>query len=208
MKPTKYMLLLSIILSFQANARAEVALQFTNFSLRIDQQTTFGWSFTLSMPVFVTHLGYFDFQSEGLTDAHPVAIWGNAGGSPLVSATVPAGTSGTLLNGVRYIAIDPVLLPAGTYTIGGYSPNFSDSVAIEAATITTAPGITYNGARSAQGVGLMFPSGNTQGYANGDFGPNFQFAIVPEPSVTAMLVTACCAAGLLFRRRYRQASSK
>jgi hypothetical protein len=35
----------------------------------------------------------------------------------------------------------------------------------------------------------MFPSGNTQGFTNGYFGPNFQFRAVPEPSTYAMLAS-------------------
>ncbi len=178
----------ALVLATSLPARADVALQFSSFSLRIDQQTTFGWAFTLSTPLVVTDLGYYDFGSDGLSDAHPVAIWTSTGGAPLVTASVPAGMGGTLVNGSRYVPVTPTLLAAGSYTIGGYSPALTDSVAINAATITTAPGITYVGSRSAQGVGLTFPSGDTQGYTNGDFGPNFQFSNVPEPSAGALVL--------------------
>jgi hypothetical protein len=180
------------------SARADVALDFGGSAFRIDNNTTFGWSFTLSSAVFVTNLGYFDFTADGLDDAHPVAIWSGAGGTPLAFATVPAGTGAALLNNFRYVAIAPVFLPPGTYTIGGYSPAFTDSVGVVAGTITTAPGITFTGSRSAQGVGLMFPSGNTQGFPNGCFGPNFQF--VPEPSTTALALVGA-AGGFLWRQK-------
>lgn len=200
MKLQKCLLLFSLLATFQTAARADVALEFSNFSLRIDQETTFGWSFTLSQPLSVTDLGYFDFNGDGLSNEHALAIWTSAGGAPLVSATVPAGTSGALLNGVRYVPVAPTLLSPGTYTIGGYSPALTDSVAINCSTITTAPGITYDGSRSAQGGGLMFPSGDTQGYVDGDFGPNVQFDVVPEPSVTALLLAACGAMLLVHSR--------
>lgn len=201
MKSPKLVLSFCLWLILQTIAWGDVALQFGNFSLRTDQETTFGWSFTLSSPLFVTDLGYFDFQNDGLTDAHPVAIWTSAGGAPILTATVPAGASSSLIDGVRYVAITPTFLPAGTYIIGGYSPNFSDSVAIENASINAAPGIAYNGSRSAQGAGLMFPSGNTQGYANGDFGPNFQFAPVPEPSAVALLLLGGAGTLAVWKRR-------
>lgn len=189
--------------TFSNSVRADVALDFGSSSFRVDRETTFGWSFTLSSSVFVTNLGYFDFTADGLDDAHPVAIWSSAGGAPLVFATVPAGTGATLLNNFRYVSIASVFLPAGTYTIGGYSPAFTDSVGVVAGTVTTAPGITYNGSRSAQGVGLMFPSGDTQGFSNGCFGPNFQFDVVPEPSVTALVLLAGGCGFLLVRARRR-----
>ena len=201
MKALISILTLGFITCFQTAARADVALEFGNYSLRIDQQTTFGWAFTISSPIYVTALGYFDFGNDGLTDSHQVAIWNSTGGSPLLMATVPAGTTGSLVDGSRYIAVTPILLPAGSYTIGGFSLNFTDSVAIECAIITPAPGITYDGARSAQGPSLMFPAGNTQGYQNGDFGPNFQFA-VPEPSAYALLAAASVA--LAGRRAWRR----
>lgn len=183
---------------FSSPLRADIALAIGQAAGRIDSQTTFGWSFTLSAPLLVTNLGYLDYQSDGLGDAHDIAIWSSAGGAPLVFATVPSGTSATLLNDFRYVSISPIFLGPGTYTIGGYSPGFADSVAIVASNITTAPGITYNGSRSAQGVGLTFPAGDTQGYPNGDFGPNFQFT-VPEPAVPAFLALAAIL--LIIRRR-------
>ncbi len=188
MKLQKFLLLAALLLVFQTTARADVALQFGNYSLRVDGQTTFGWAFTITAPISITNLGYFDFQGDGLTDSHPIAIWAGTGGSPLAMATVPAGTSATLLDGVRYVPITPIILPAGTYVIGGFSMNLTDSVAIESAILTTAPGISYAGARSAQGSSLTFPAGNTQGYSNGDFGPNFQFVAVPEPSIAALVL--------------------
>jgi hypothetical protein len=150
MKQLKWLLCVSLLTLLQLSARADVALTFGNFSTRNDSQTTFGWSFTLASPLQVTDLGYFDLFSDGLTDAHQVAIWTSAGGAPLISATIPAGTGASLLNGVRYVAISPFTLPAGTYTIGGFSQTNSDAVAAEDSSISTAPGITYNGARSAQ----------------------------------------------------------
>src|SRR5271154_7146963 len=54
---------------------------------------TIGWQFTLSSPVTVTELGFFDATGGGLFDPHPVGIW-NSSGTLLGSATVPSGTAG------------------------------------------------------------------------------------------------------------------
>ena len=98
--------------------------------------------------------------------------------------TVPSGTAATLTNGFRYVSIAPVLLPAGNYTIGAFyvaGGNF-DPVAVLAATVTTASGVTYNGGRSEFGNAFpladAFASGN-----NSYFGPNFQFTAPPTNGV-------------------------
>ena len=66
--------------TFPSSVRADVALEFGSSAFRVDRETTFGWSFTLTSSVLVTNLGYFDFTADGLDDAHPVAIWSSAGG--------------------------------------------------------------------------------------------------------------------------------
>jgi hypothetical protein len=100
--------------------------------------------------------------------------------SLMAQTTIPSGTGATLIDGVRYVSITSVLLPAGSYTIGGLYGRLDDRFAINASAITTASGITYNGSRSRSGFG--FPSGNFFGNVNSFFGPNFQFTTaVPTP---------------------------
>jgi hypothetical protein len=127
----------------------------------------------------VTQLGLWDQGNNGLNTSHVVSIWTSAG-TLMAQTTIPSGTGATLIDGVRYVSITSVLLPVGSYTIGGLYGRLDDRFAINASAITTASGITYNGSRSRSGFG--FPSGNFFGNVNSFFGPNFQFTTaVPTP---------------------------
>jgi hypothetical protein len=148
----------------------------TEFSSR---NSTKAWAFTISSPVLVTQLGLWDQGNNGLNTSHVVSIWTSTG-ALMAQTTIPSGTGATLIDGVRYVSITSVLLPAGSYTIGGLYGRLDDRFAINASAITTASGITYNGSRSRSGFG--FPSGNFFGNVNSFFGPNFQFTTaVPTP---------------------------
>lgn len=148
---------------------------------------TYGWTFTVNSPVVVDSLGYFDFGGNGLSSAHDVAIW-DSNGTLLDSTTVPSGTGGILIDGFRYVSAPIVLLPVGTYTIGGYDPASADPVLV-GATITSAPRITYGTSRSIDGGSITFPTTDAHGNGNSYFGPNFTFdvPVVPEPSTYALL---------------------
>ncbi|PYK29980.1 MAG: hypothetical protein DME57_08420 [Verrucomicrobia bacterium] len=149
---------------------------------------TFGWSFTLSSTISVTDLGYFDFGGNGLNEAHDVGIWTSTG-TLMVSATVPAGTAGTLVGDFRYVLVSPTLLAPGDYVIGGFESGSSgDPVEVQASTITTASMITYDGSRSTAGAALTFPSGDASANGNSYFGPNFEFTAVPEPTTIGLLL--------------------
>jgi hypothetical protein len=141
---------------------------------------TFGYSFTLSSAVTVTHLGLFDFGNDGLITSHAVTIWTSTG-TQLIQTTIPAGTGGTLLDGFRYVSIAPLTLTAGTYTIGGFYAALSEDRFLSfVPSITGASGVSYGGSRSADG--FVFPIGNVFGFPNGWFGPNFEFTTgVPTP---------------------------
>jgi hypothetical protein len=143
---------------------------------------TAGWAFTLSNPVLLTDLGVWDQNGTGLNESHSVTLWTSAG-TPVVGAqgTVPSGTGPTLTNGFRYISISPVLLAAGSYTIGAFYRLSSETIAIEASSISTASGVIYGGSRLRGGNG--FPSGDSFGFSNSYFGPNFQFTAPPTNGV-------------------------
>src|SRR4051812_13976324 len=68
----------TLLLFLQNSARADTALRFNSFSIRNDQQTTFGWSFSLASPILVADLGYFVLFGGGLSESHQVAIWSSA----------------------------------------------------------------------------------------------------------------------------------
>jgi hypothetical protein len=176
------------------------ALSFTGGALLGPMAGTYGWTFTVSTPVVVDNLGYFDFGGNGLSVAHDVGIW-DSSGTLLDSATVPAGTAGSLQDGFRYTAAPALLLPIGIYTIGGFDPESADAITL-GAIITTAPGITYGASRSIGGASLTFPTGDVHANGNSYFGPNFTFVAVPEPATSALLLLGGMAA-CLARRRHR-----
>ena len=166
--------------------------------------STKGWAFTISSPVLVTQLGLWDQGNNGLNASHVVTIWSSTG-TLMAQTTIASGTGATLMDGFRYVSITSVLLPAGSYTIGGFYGKFSDQFAIHAATITTGSGVTYNGSRSAPG--FAFPAGNFFGNVNSYFGPNFQFTTVAIPdsgstwTLLLLGVTAAFGLNLLLHRR-------
>ena len=168
------------------------------------QNSTKGWAFTISSPVLVTQLGLWDQGNNGLNASHVVTIWTNTG-TLIAQTTIPSGTGATLINGFRYVSITSVLLPAGSYTIGGFYGRLDDRFAIHPSTITTASGVTYNGSRSRSG--FAFPSGNFFGNVNSYFGPNFQFTTVAIPdsgstwTLLLLGVTAAFGLNLLLHRR-------
>ncbi len=71
-------------------------------------------------PRTIDKLGVFDAGGDGLATAHEVGIWEIYTGKLVVSATVPAGTAGELIDGFRYVALpEPIELKGGTpYRIG------------------------------------------------------------------------------------------
>jgi hypothetical protein len=156
--------------------------------------STKGWAFTISSPVLVTQLGLWDQGNNGLNASHVVTIWTSTG-TLMAQTTIPSGTGATLIDGFRYVSITSVLLPAGSYTIGGFYGRLTDRFLIHPSTITTDSGVTYNGSRSARG--FAFPPGNFFGNANSYFGPNFQFttpvATPDSGSTSALLLLAVTA---------------
>lgn len=195
----KLVLLFCFIAATQQFAPAQTpALSFTGGSFLGANAGTYGWAFTLSNTITVTDLGYFDFGGNGLNQSHDVGIW-TSSGTLLVSATVPSGTAGTLIDGFRYTLITPTILPPGDYVIGGFESGSSgDPIVVTATTITTASGITYNGSAISGATSFSFPSEPGQG--NSYFGPNFEFNNVPEPTTVALLVLGGLTAGFVRKR--------
>src|SRR6266850_5379498 len=69
---------------------------------------TRGWQFErrgAGIDIFITQLGVFDSGGDGLINPHEIGLWRQeAGGSStlFVSATVPAGTAASLIDGYRW----------------------------------------------------------------------------------------------------------
>ena len=79
---------------------------------------TLGDIFTPAENITVTSLGLFDYQDNGLGEAHEVGIF-NQSGTLLASGLVSAGTVNPLADHFRYAAIAPLALTAGQTYIAG-----------------------------------------------------------------------------------------
>jgi hypothetical protein len=178
-----------------------------NFANTATHQTaspfTLGFEFTANSAITVTQLGLFDGLQDELRDSHAVGLW-DSNGNLLVSTVIPSGTVATLNDKFRFVPVTPTHLVAGqNYLIGAVFPstNLDDLLFPgDAIGFATAPEISFVQTRFAFGATLSFPAG-----VNGDmpayFGPNFQFASVPEPATFGLLGLAL--AGLGFSRRKR-----
>jgi hypothetical protein len=72
-----------------------------------------GWEFKTKAEITVTHLGIYDKDSDGLTEAHDIAIWEIENElQPLVLATIPAGARAFAHGPFRIIPINRVQLKA------------------------------------------------------------------------------------------------
>jgi hypothetical protein len=160
----------------------------------------FGWEFTLSQPIEISHFGLFDAQLDGFERAWQVNIWSL---NPSAS-TVAAGLNSpdtTVLGEFRYVEVltqlfprQGVLLDPGHYVIaaGGltFSAGDSDMMPSAVASISTGPGITFIQGRSGMNTGhnedLVFPDVAEPGVLK-YFGPNFRYEIIPEPASFAVL---------------------
>jgi hypothetical protein len=166
-----------------SSTRADtVALSFTGGFNDGFFNTISGWGFSLSSPVVLTNLGVFDLDNiSGLDSPHIVTVWTSTG-TQLVQTTVPVGTSSTLIDGFRYVAVPPTLLPAGDYIIGAAFPANNPDRVMYRTTATTASGVTYNGTYIGFWDGVSPPQiPQPNGTLNdGFFGPNFQFTTPPQ----------------------------
>src|SRR4029079_3747958 len=86
---------------------------------------TLGFQFQTDAPLLITHLGYYDYANNGLTNPHVVGIYAL---SPNLLVPTTVSSSDTLAIGggdnftfYRYHDIPDFLLPQGTYRIGGTS---------------------------------------------------------------------------------------
>jgi hypothetical protein len=151
--------------------------------------STQGWEFTPQVNLLVTRLGVHDLDDaapgldgDGLVQSHEVAIW-TSGGTPVVSAIVPAGTTAPLSDGTRFVDVAPTPLAAGqVYVIGTWYPDSSDTLLVDGINANqfayddkVAPGAGRYGIN--QFTGIAFPP-SSSGLPR--LGPNFAFAL-PAP---------------------------
>ena len=176
-----------------------------------DGPFTLGFQFRVESDITVTALGAFDYLGDGFVTPHSVGIWTLAGGTPLATAAIPAGTVGSLAGQFRYVAIAGLSLSAHTEYIIGASEFYGTINDIYAGSVpvpafSTASQVTFLGERGAgEAPGLVFPTVHFDALSPATFGANFQFDAVPEPSAWALL--GCGLALFACARRYAKASA-
>src|SRR5690242_17067024 len=99
---------------------AITSLIVSSYGASISQNTTYGSIFRAEADMDVTALGLWDQGEDGLNFAHDIGIW-DSSQQLLALTTVPAATTGTLVDGFRYTPISQVSLTAGqSYVIGAF----------------------------------------------------------------------------------------
>jgi len=202
--------IISSLACFGVSAGADsvaVHPDFTGQSYGTSQNSqSVGWGFTVNTSISVTMLAIFDHRGDGLIDSHRVGVW-DSGGTLIVEATVPSGTSANLLDGFRYVGINQQPLTPGDYVIGAYYNSQSqDLLPGSATTLVEDPAILFAGARYGLGGNLPFP--NVFQGGNNHFGPNFQFkpSPVPDQSSPALLLAGVMSLFITLRIRNMLAS--
>lgn len=185
-----------------------IALQWSGSGSVGGSEQTRGWAFSTDRAIQVNALGWFDYEDNGLVDAHEVGIW-DASGRLLLSGVVGAGTDDPLLAGFRYSGAltGTRMLAAGSYVVAGLSTYDDDAWReVDMASVTLGAGIRYLEDRTSDSPVFEY-AGVTQGYDVGYFGANFQYdevaAQVPEPSAMALSLFGLGMMGAAARRRRR-----
>ncbi len=158
---------------------------------------TLGYQFTVgAAPIDVLSLGICNWSEEGLANSHEVGLW-DSKGNLLASTIIRAGSTTDLF---VYSAVTPVLLEANeTYIIGAsYIGHDSDLIGISDSYNGGSP--TYNSAVTFDAdrydsslSGLIFPTMTDFPEWQGEFGPNAQIEVVPEPATYTLFgLLFCC----------------
>ena len=171
-----------------------------------------GIEFEVTTPTYLTHLGIWDWGTDGLTLEHGVGLWTDAG-ELLASTTIQTDNTSQLTpsvnpaGGWRFEPVAPLitLSPNQVYVIGAYYLNSSDPIWVGQSESTDLilhahPNVVTGLHRHTSNVGgeLKFPS-NRGAFWTAIFGANALLAQVPEPSTFALF--ALTAPIMLLRRR-------
>lgn len=152
----------------------EAAVEIVTGRTDYDFTGTCGFAFTTREPVRVTDIG--GYGASYLTSSVEAGIWDD-GGNLLVRATVPSWLESptSWRGGIWYTAVDPVVLPAGSYRIGLVSWTGDGDRYLNNATATSATGLTVGAGVYVEGYWLAWPVNSVEGAGVSFVGPGFLF---------------------------------
>ena len=160
----------------------EYATTTTNFDSR---QFTFGYQFMTSVVFDVNALAYW---VDGRGNSHQVGIWDSVG-NLLVSTTVLS--TDPTVGHFQWHGIADLILPPGTYTIGGEFLGNNDLFPMDPVGVATIPGYIWLADEQIIGSGLNYPTVSSGAYGqNGILAVDFSVVsgvAVPEPSTLLLL---------------------
>ncbi|MCP5313274.1 MAG: PEP-CTERM sorting domain-containing protein [Chromatiaceae bacterium] len=162
----------------------------------------YGWVFDVNSAVNVTALGAFDDDLDGMAVSHDIGIFRVSDQTLVASTTLGAGTGGFLDGDFRYGTLSSdVLLSVGRYQILMTMPSGNaDLQSITNTVVSTAAEIDYVTSAFDEGSSLHYVT-SWGAFAEGMFGPNFQFdAAVPEPMTLALMGLGLAGIGYKQRR--------
>ena len=196
----KYLVLSLMLLGFWSTARADLTAINLNPVVQLNSgasDETLGWEFVPTSNLMVTKLGLFngmlgsgEGNPNGFQQAHVVAIW-DSSGNLLTSAAMAAGTSAPLIGNFRFVNALSALLSAGHhYVIGAYYPAPVSDAFTERfpgdSSVQVDSNVSFVSMRVAGSPGgITFPTLSYPQYL-GEFGPNFMFTVVPEPTLFSL----------------------
>jgi hypothetical protein len=179
-----------------------------------------GLDFDVNSAIIVNQLGVFDSGSNGLSRFLTAQLYNRDTQlpvTPLITFSAGSGpSSGTLIDGSRFLDIAPVSLPAGFH--GSIVASHFDNVELifnsfgstnTTSTLNTGGGLIafVGGGRISAGLPDVYPTSIDGGPVNRYDAGTFTFTVsaVPEPAgIILAAVAAVCGALVLRRRRSRR----
>jgi hypothetical protein len=134
-----------------------------------------GYTFTFDRAVTVTDLGTLDSGGDGLSQSSTVALYEADTEALLARATVPAASTPTApWGGWRFVAIEPLDLDPGSYTIASQVFKGSTDVFVHDAAVASGDGFSWVEGLARTGTMVSYPDTATSLPANW-FGPNLLY---------------------------------
>ncbi len=151
------------------------------------EQETVGTLFQVGdESIWVTHLGIWDQDEDGLTASYRVGVFSATTSLLLFDAVVPSGTAAPLVSGTRWVEVSPFLLESGLeYVVATYRPVAADvfphvytDEAVFGSAVTPLEDVYEISA------GLIYPTGIEE--CDAILGPSFQYAL-QDPTTAPLM---------------------